>query len=339
MKHIKRALFCFAFTGMLCGTTVVSASTAGMSSYVSFLMETEKSVTAGVSNVLTESMVLSARTEKLAGATAIVANQERRIVASPVEEELEENSISGTSLGAAVTNEYTYMAVCKTDSYVNVRASANTESHVVGKLRNNNVATVDAVEGDWYKIRSGQITGYVRSDLVIVGDEDLLKSLGTYTYGESKAEEEARLKAEAEKKRQEAAQSAAKYEQYVNNYYGAAAAGTSGQAIVDYALQFVGCPYVYGGNSLTNGTDCSGFTKLVFAQFGYNLPRTSSSYRYVGKAVSLSEARPGDIIVYTGHVAIYMGNGQIVHAANSRKGIITSGINFGTLISVRRIVE
>ena len=84
-------------------------------------------------------------------------------------------------------------------------------------------------------------------------------------------------------------------------------ASSNGQAVVDYARQFLGNPYVYGGNSLTNGTDCSGFVKGVYAAFGINLPRTSSEQRSVGYAVSLSEIQPGDIVCYSGHVGIYAG--------------------------------
>src|SRR5699024_6318623 len=90
-----------------------------------------------------------------------------------------------------------------------------------------------------------------------------------------------------------------------------------GQEIVNYALQFVGNPYVWGGTSLTNGADCSGFVQSVYAHFGISLPRTSESQMYAGTTVSYSEAQPGDLICYGSHIAIYIGNGQIVHASNS----------------------
>lgn len=117
----------------------------------------------------------------------------------------------------------------------------------------------------------------------------------------------------------------------------------TGSAIVNYALQFVGNPYVWGGTSLTNGADCSGFVQQVYAHFGYSLPRTSSEQRSVGRAVSYSEAQPGDIICYSGHVAIYMGNGQIVHASNSapypQGGIkVSPNAAYQTILSVRRVV-
>lgn len=117
----------------------------------------------------------------------------------------------------------------------------------------------------------------------------------------------------------------------------------NGQAVVDYASQFVGNKYVYGGNSLTNGIDCSGFVQQVYAHFGVSLPRTSTSQRSVGRAVSVSDIQPGDIVCYSGHVAIYAGNGQIVHASNSKPypqgGIKYSRYNYRTIITVRRVFD
>lgn len=113
----------------------------------------------------------------------------------------------------------------------------------------------------------------------------------------------------------------------------------TGQAVVDYAVQFVGNPYVWGGTSLTNGADCSGFIMSVYAHFGYSLPHSSAAMRSVGRGVSYAEAQPGDIICYDGHVAIYMGGGQIVHASNAKDGIkISSNAAYRTILAVRRLV-
>ncbi len=113
----------------------------------------------------------------------------------------------------------------------------------------------------------------------------------------------------------------------------------TGQDVVNYAVQFVGNPYVWGGTSLTNGADCSGFIMSVYAHFGYSLPHSSSAMRSVGRGVSYAEAQPGDIICYDGHVAIYMGGGQIVHASNAKDGIkISSNAAYRTILAVRRIV-
>ena len=113
----------------------------------------------------------------------------------------------------------------------------------------------------------------------------------------------------------------------------------SGSSVVDYATQFVGNPYVWGGTSLTNGADCSGFVQSVYANFGVSLPRTSYEQQNAGYEVSYADAQPGDLICYGGHVAIYMGNGQIVHASNSRDGIkISNNAAYRTITSVRRLV-
>lgn len=114
----------------------------------------------------------------------------------------------------------------------------------------------------------------------------------------------------------------------------------SGQAIANYALQFVGNPYVYGGSSLTNGADCSGFVLSVFSNFGITMAYDAGAMRSYGRGVSLAEAQPGDLICYYGHVAIYIGGGQVVHAVNESLGIaVTSTTYTGPVIAVRRIVE
>lgn len=119
-----------------------------------------------------------------------------------------------------------------------------------------------------------------------------------------------------------------------------AAGSASGQNVVNYACQFVGNPYVYGGTSLTGGTDCSGFTMSVYRAFGYSLPRTAEAQRGAGVAVdSLADAQPGDLICYAGHVALYCGNGTIVHASTARTGIKYSVATYRDIICIRRIIN
>lgn len=110
-----------------------------------------------------------------------------------------------------------------------------------------------------------------------------------------------------------------------------------GQQAANYACNFVGNPYKFGGTSLTNGTDCSGFTQAVYAHFGISLPRDSYSQRSCGTEVSYANAQPGDIICYAGHVALYLGNGQIVHASTERTGITYGYATYRTILSVRRV--
>ena len=114
--------------------------------------------------------------------------------------------------------------------------------------------------------------------------------------------------------------------------------GSLGSAVASFATQFVGNPYVYGGTSLTNGADCSGFVMSVYKNFGVSLPHSSSADRHVGYAVdSLAEAQPGDLICYSGHVGIYIGGGQIVHASTAATGIKISNADYRTPVAIRRI--
>ena len=187
--------------------------------------------------------------------------------------------------------------------------------------------------GEWTAIRSGNVTGFVRSEnlMEMKSAQQKIRQMEaealkngtevTFSYGETKEEEASRLQAEAEQRaREEAERKQAQR-----------------QAVVDYACQFIGNPYVWGGTSLTNGADCSGFVQSVYAHFGVSLPRTSSAQRSAGYAVSYSEVQPGDIICYNGHVGIYSGNGQIVNAQDPAHGIGISPATYTSIVTVRRI--
>lgn len=161
-------------------------------------------------------------------------------------------------------------------------------------------------------------------------------------------EEEERLKAEQEQlltqqgqagESQSSSESSQSSSQGTSSSAPVSSGGSGkGQEIANYACQFVGNPYVAGGTSLTNGADCSGFVMSVYKNFGYSLPRSSYAQSSVGKSVSYSEAQPGDIIYYGGHVAIYIGNGRIVHASTERTGIKTESATYRSIITIRRIV-
>lgn len=171
-----------------------------------------------------------------------------------------------------------------------------------------------------------------------------------------KAQEEARKRAQEEARRQEAARqqqatigrsaSAASQPAAGPSTSGKSSAPTkssggtaAGRAVADYGLQFVGNPYVYGGTSLTNGADCSGFVQSVYKNFGISLPRTSTEQRSAGVGVEYADAQPGDIICYAGHVGIYIGNGQIVHASSPSTGIKVGNAAYRTILAVRRIIQ
>ena len=145
----------------------------------------------------------------------------------------------------------------------------------------------------------------------------------------------------------EAAAKAAANATYATTSYSAvidAAEGSElGKQMARFGCQYIGNKYVYGGTSLTNGIDCSGFTYKIYAQFGYKIPRTSFLQRSAGKSVAYEDAQPGDLICYDGHVGLYIGGGLIVHASNSnpypRGGIKVSKANYRTILAVRRIIE
>ena len=129
------------------------------------------------------------------------------------------------------------------------------------------------------------------------------------------------------------------YSDYESSSSSSSSSSGSGSSVVDYATQFVGNPYVWGGTSLTNGADCSGFVQSVYSNFGVSLPRTSYEQQNAGTEVSYEDAQPGDLICYGGHVAIYMGDGKIVHASNAKDGIkISNDATYRTILSVRRLV-
>lgn len=147
-----------------------------------------------------------------------------------------------------------------------------------------------------------------------------------------------KLEEEAARKAAEAAKKKAGNTDYSGIISGASGSA-SGKEIANYACKFVGNPYVYGGTSLTNGADCSGFTMSVYKAFGYSIPRSSTAQRSVGRGVTYAEAQPGDIICYAGHVAIYLGGGRIVHASTPATGIKYGTATYKEILAVRRIVN
>ena len=155
------------------------------------------------------------------------------------------------------------------------------------------------------------------------------------------AADAAAQQAAAEAAAQAAAQAQAEAEAEAQAQAQQQAASSTGQKIVNFATQFVGNPYVWGGTSLTNGADCSGFTQSVMANFGISIPRTAASQAGSGTPVDLSNIQAGDLLFYSGgsginHVTIYMGNGQVVHASSSTTGIIISDYGYRTPVSARR---
>lgn len=239
--------------------------------------------------------------------------------------------------------------VTVTEGATFVMEAADESSASVGKVYRDSVVKVTERSDAWSKIESGNVVGYVKTENLITGKDAVVhvKALLTeaypetdiltltkeqidevFTVGETAADEAARLAAE------EAARIAAEQARIAAEKE---ASRQKGVEIVNYAKRFIGNPYVYGGTSLTRGTDCSGFVMGVYRHFGVSLPRTSYSMRKVGRAVSYSDIQPGDIVCYSGHVGIYAGNGKIVNAINEQKGINFSSATYKRIITIRRI--
>ena len=293
------------------------------------------------------------------------------------------NEARKLDLKAMIFNMYKNIGISDVDNYLNVREEPSENGKIIAKMPSKAAGNIlETTDNGWYKIQSGKITGYVKSDYILTGqpakDEALkvaelmaivntdmlnarsepstdskiwslisnnekypvLKQIDGWVEIELEEDSNAYVASDYVDVRY-ALPEAIKFSPLEEKANAAASLRTQ---IVNYALQFLGNPYVWGGTSLTKGADCSGFTLSVFGHFGISLPHYSGSQANMGKAVKSSEMRPGDLVFYANskgtinHVGIYIGNGQIVNAASRRSGIKISTWNYRTPVRIRNIL-
>ena len=276
---------------------------------------------------------------------------------------------------------YKNLGIANVDNNLNVRAEAKEGASLVGKMPKDSACEILGQEGEWSKISSGKVDGYVKTEFLFTGSEARIKAMDMVSvYAE--------VNVDALRVRQEPNTEASVYTQvakgemleyvktldngwveimlddetvYVSGEYvelkeELATAVTLSEllygagvsdvrvSICEYAKQFLGNRYVYGGSSLTKGTDCSGFTMRVYGQFGISLPHSSRAQANMGTKISASEAKPGDLFFYGGkgyinHVALYIGGGQVIHASSPKAGIRINNCNYRTPVRVVRIIN
>jgi uncharacterized protein YgiM (DUF1202 family) len=279
---------------------------------------------------------------------------------------------------------YTNLGIANVENHLNVREAATTDSKIVGNMPKNAGCEIIGQEGEWYQIKSGKVEGYVLGTYLLTGEEAKAKALEvcrkvavvnttTLKVRENPGLDTAvltlipigeELEVEEELDGWIKVTVDSDVVGYISTEYvdisteldkavtmqelevGADGSGVSSirAAVVSYAKQFLGNRYVYGGTSLTNGTDCSGFTMSVLAHFGYGIARTSGAQSNCGTNIGVSEALPGDLIFYSNggrinHVAMYIGNGQVIHASNPRSGIKISNVYYRTPVKATRIIK
>ena len=246
------------------------------------------------------------------------------------------------------------------EGYLIVRSTADENSESIGKVYEDSVIKVIERDDAWTKISSGNVEGFIKTGNLISGKTAIEKAKAllterypetdlttlnkevidnSFSVGETNEEEATRLaEEEAQRIAEEEARIAAEQARIAAEEAARQAElQAKGQAVVEYAKQFLGNPYVYGGTSLTNGTDCSGFVRAIYAHFGISMPRSSYYMRNSGYEVSYSEMMPGDVVCYSGHVGIYAGNGKIVNAIDESRGIGMSNVNYTKIITIRRM--
>lgn len=276
---------------------------------------------------------------------------------------------------------YTNLGIAQVDNHLNVRDKAGEDGELVGKMTKNAACEILSIDGEWAHIKSGKVEGYVHTDYLLTG-EDAKQRAAEVVYTVAKVNtttlkvreqpstecpvitlvaQDERLEVVEQKPEGWAKIMLDDEEAYVSTdycvieqeldtavtmkelMYGNGISNTRID-LCQYAKQFVGNPYVWGGTSLTKGADCSGFVQSVFRHFGVSLPRSSREQVNVGTKISLADAQPGDLIFYAkggtiNHVALYIGNGQVVHASSPKTGIRISNATYRSPAAVKRVLK
>lgn len=360
-------------------TTLCMSSVAFANNEVQGKASETANVTAGVFNEI-ETDVLDTESKVAAGVMSVFAkNMDNEAVEASASELI--NELSASAFEEQVIGGYQNLGIANVESgNLNVRETPSTDGKMIGKMPKNAACEILAQEGDWYQISSGEITGYVKAEYVLTGSEaraiaeSLVRTVAVSTTDSLNVRTEANtestvittIAAGEELDVVEVLDGWVKIaidsdEGYVSADYVEVKdilprALTMSEArygvgvsdvrldLVEFACQYIGNPYVWGGTSLTRGADCSGFVLSVFKQYGYSLPHHSGSQAQCGTKISESELLPGDLIFYSNgsrinHVAIYMGGGQVVHASSPKTGIRTSGYKYRTPVKYIRIIQ
>lgn len=369
----RRAALALAFSVTLTGSAAYIGMQQAHSSKKTEI-RTESTLTAGVSTSLnaTEAEALNVTagvTDLLFDKTTVAVKENTTAMVAQSFDAARDTEESDMICG------YKNLGIAKVEGSLNVREKASADSKVVGKMSNKDACEILSVKDGWAKISSGNVKGYVSTDYLLTGEtakavaeDEIIQvvtvNTTTLRVREKPTEDSAVLalvgegedlvvekekdgwyKVEVDDQKgyisgdyvevseKLPTASSVKELEYDSGY------NNSRVSLVQYALQFVGNPYVWGGTSLTNGTDCSGFTMQVYARYGVGLPHHAASQPGYGTKISASAAKPGDLFFYgsgssISHVGIYIGNGQIVHASNARTGIKISSAYYRTPVCV-----
>ncbi len=340
------------------------------------------SLTAGASAELAEQIGLieSADASLASGVSETVGVYLSEASGLVLDADVAETDAVTTAAGQAETFGYANLGVAQADGNLNVRKEPGIEAELVGKMPDNAGCEILGTEGEWTKIQSGKVEGYVKSEYLLSGEAALAKAaevkqtIATVNTTTLRVREEPNTesaimttvpkgeelevvemldgwvtinmdndKAYVSSSYVDISVELAKAQTMTEVRYGMGVSDVR-VSLVQYATQFVGNPYVWGGTSLTKGADCSGFVLSVFAKYGIPLPRTSGAQANSGTKIAASGAQPGDLFFYgngsrINHVAIYIGNGQVVHASSPKSGIKISGAYYRTPVKVVRVIH